>query len=91
MAVGRGERRGKGHMRAPVCVCACVCVRVCVCVCVGRTGWRTAQTAIPRDAVVKELLGDAAVREHWNQTMKRMDGGWQGPGFSLMEWEVAAK
>ena len=58
---------------------------------VGRTGWRTAQTAIPRDAVVKELLGDAAVREHWNQAMKRMDGGWQGPGFSLMEWEAAAK
>ena len=41
-----------------------------VCVCIEGKGWKTAQMAIPSGALVKDLLGDTAVHEFCNQTMK---------------------
>lgn len=44
-------------------------VHVYVCVHRGK-GWKIAQMAIPSGALVKDLLGDTAVHEFCNQTMK---------------------
>ena len=53
---GTGQRRRQEYMY--------------VCVCIEGKGWKTAQMAIPSGALVKDLLGDTAVHEFCNQTMK---------------------